>query len=607
MRFFQSLKFQFITFFSIFIIVICVVTAMLALRQLSKTVVETFAKQGVPIVERAASLIDGDSFEALVKSLDIDDPFYEETRIKLLQLKENSGAAYLYTMAPLNGDIWQFIIDGSAEPEDEENFSALGDEEDMSGYDDAFRRVWVSGKTEISGLMYQEDWGWVISIYTPIINSAGKIVGIAACDFDGTNLREAIKSEEKLQTVVAGISLLAGILLVMFFMRRIFTPLDKINGILKEISEGEGDLTRTITVHSDNEIGSLAHFFNLTIDKIKKLVITIKRQTVTLSDIGGDLSSNMSETASAINQITVNVQDIRGRIINQSAGINETHATMEQVVTNIKKLDSHVENQSAHISQASSAIEEMAANISSVTDTLVKNSENVNTLMEASDAGRTGLQEVASDIHEIARESAGLLEINSVMESIASQTNLLSMNAAIEAAHAGELGKGFAVVASEIRKLAESSSRQSNTISTVLQKIKNSIDRITRSTENVLGKFEAIDSNVKIVAEQEETIRNAMKEQDVGSKQILEVISNVKEITDRVNMSSDEMLEGSKEVIHESSNLEKATQEITSGINEMASGAQQINVAVDHVKEISGKNRMNIEILVKEVSRFKVD
>ncbi|WP_461252397.1 methyl-accepting chemotaxis protein, partial [Treponema sp. R8-4-B8] len=144
--------------------------------------------------------------------------------------------------------------------------------------------------------------------------------------------------------------------------------------------------------------------------------------------------------------------------------------------------------------QASTAIEEMVANISSVTNTLVSNTANVNTLKEASEVGRGGLQEVATDIQEIARESEGLLEINSVMENIASQTNLLSMNAAIEAAHAGEAGKGFAVVADEIRKLAESSSDQSKTIGTVLKKIAESIKQITSSTENVLARFEAIDS-----------------------------------------------------------------------------------------------------------------
>jgi methyl-accepting chemotaxis protein len=249
----------------------------------------------------------------------------------------------------------------------------------------------------------------------------------------------------------------------------------------------------------------------------------------------------------------------------------------------------------------------MLANIQSVTQTLVRNAENVKDLTDASEVGRTGLQEVASDIQEIARESEGLLEINAVMENIASQTNLLSMNAAIEAAHAGEAGKGFAVVADEIRKLAESSGEQSKTISSVLKKIKESIDKITKSTDAVLNKFEAIDNGVKIVADQEENIRNAMEEQGEGSKQILNAIGQLNEITQMVKGGSMEMLEGSREVIQESKNLEAVTQEITNGMNEMATGADQINVAVTQVNNISGSNKENIEILVREVSKFKVE
>jgi methyl-accepting chemotaxis protein len=259
------------------------------------------------------------------------------------------------------------------------------------------------------------------------------------------------------------------------------------------------------------------------------------------------------------------------------------------------------------VAQSSSAIEEMLANIQSVTHTLIKNADNVTALASASEVGRTGLQEVATNIQEIARESEGLLEINAVMENIASQTNLLSMNAAIEAAHAGEAGKGFAVVADEIRKLAESSGEQSKTISTVLKKIKDSIDKITKSTDSVLNKFEAIDSGVKVVSEQEENIRNAMEEQNTWSQQILEAISQLNEITQQVKSGSVEMLEGSREVIQESKNLELVTQEITNGINEMAAGADQINVAINRVNAISGDNKDNIDSLVQEVSKFKVE
>jgi methyl-accepting chemotaxis protein len=417
----------------------------------------------------------------------------------------------------------------------------------------------------------------------------------------------AVNRLTRITIIIVIIAVIVSGLITFFVAGTIAKPIVRVALTLKDISEGEGDLTKTIEVTSKGEIGDLALYFNKTLEKIKNLVKIIKNQAVALFDIGNELAANMTETAAAINEITANIQSIKGRVINQSASVTETNATMEQITVNIDKLNGHVENQSSSVAKSSSAIEEMIANINSVTQTLGKNAQSVKELLESSDIGRSGLQEVATDIQEIARESEGLLEINAVMENIASQTNLLSMNAAIEAAHAGEAGKGFAVVADEIRKLAESSGEQSKTISTVLKKIKDAIDKITHSTEGVLNKFEAIDGGVKTVSEQSENIRNAMEEQSVGSQQILEVISQLNGITQMVKGGSEEMLEGSKEVIQEGKNLEITTQEITNGMNEMATGADQINIAVNQVNDISGKNKENIDILVKEVSRFKVE
>ncbi|MDR2629909.1 MAG: methyl-accepting chemotaxis protein [Spirochaetaceae bacterium] len=409
-------------------------------------------------------------------------------------------------------------------------------------------------------------------------------------------------------TTIMTLSIVLGEAIAIFLMASKLTkPIVDVSRTLKDISEGEGDLTKSIALKSKDEVGDLARYFNQTLEKIKGLVLIIKRQSATLFDIGNELSNNMTQTAAAVNEITANIQSIKGRVINQSASVTETNSTMEQITLNIDKLNNHIENQTSSVSLSSSAIEEMLANIQSVTQTLIKNADDVRNLAEASEVGRSGLQAVASDIQEIARESEGLLEINAVMENIASQTNLLSMNAAIEAAHAGEAGKGFAVVADEIRKLAESSGEQSKTISTVLKKIKDSIDKITKSTNAVLNKFEAIDSGVKTVTDQEENIRNAMEEQGEGSKQILDSIARLNEITQMVKGGSIEMLEGSREVIQESKNLEMVTQEITNGMNEMALGADEINVAVDRVNSISSQNKENIDILVREVSKFKVE
>jgi len=421
-----------------------------------------------------------------------------------------------------------------------------------------------------------------------------------------TYILSEVNDITKFTIILAVIIITAVAVLIYFVLNLTMKPVVNVALTLKDIAQGEGDLTRSIPEKGKDEITDLSKYFNQTITKIKDLIVKIKQEAITLSSVGNDLATNMNETAAAVNEITANIQSIKTRVINQSASVSQTNATMEQVTVNINRLNSHIEDQNVYVSKASAAIEEMVANVQTVTGTLVRNTGNVKTLRESSDVGRGGLQEVAQEINDIAHESEGLLEINSVMANIASQTNLLSMNAAIEAAHAGDAGKGFAVVADEIRKLAESSSEQSKTIGTVLKKIKNSIDAITTSTSNVLNKFEAIGTSVETVAQQEEHIRTAMEEQGEGSKQILDGIGQVNEITRQVKSGSNEMLSGAKEVIQESSNLEKATQEITSGMNEMATGAEQINIAVNRVNEISIKNREGIAALIKEVSRFKV-
>jgi methyl-accepting chemotaxis protein len=175
------------------------------------------------------------------------------------------------------------------------------------------------------------------------------------------------------------------IILVIFlvFIIGLLNPLNQIVKALDRIST-DWDLTLRLELNRRDEIGTLGEFFNLTFERMRNLIFSIRKETEVLSEIGNDLASNMNETAAAVNEIAANIQSIKGRVINQSASVTETHATMEQLVGNIKKLDDHVENQSNNISQSSSAIEQMVANIRSVTDTLVKNGDNVKTLTDSS-------------------------------------------------------------------------------------------------------------------------------------------------------------------------------------------------------------------------------
>jgi len=385
-------------------------------------------------------------------------------------------------------------------------------------------------------------------------------------------------------------------------------PIEKVALFLRDIVGTGGsqnlNLTKELAIKSNDEIGDLAGDFNITLRKIKNLVGTIKYKINGLNHTSFELSANMGKTSAAVQEISSNLDNMRNLMVKQETGAAEAGRAVGDIKENIDSLNTIIEKQTESVNMSSSAIEEMTANIHSVTQTLIENGKNVSVLAEASENGRTGLQIVAQEIQEIARESEGLLEINSVMNNIASQTNLLSMNAAIEAAHAGEAGKGFAVVADEIRKLAESSGQQSKTTAAMLKKIKASIDNITKSSDDVLARFGAIDSSVKTVSEHEQNIRNAMEEQETGGQQILESISRLRDITSSVKKGSDNMAESGKTLVKETDGFIKTSKETAEGMNDILKGINQINVSVSHVNEMSLENNSNFELLKQETEKF---
>ncbi|MCL1994362.1 MAG: methyl-accepting chemotaxis protein [Spirochaetes bacterium] len=389
--------------------------------------------------------------------------------------------------------------------------------------------------------------------------------------------------------------------------RIIIKPVVNVADSLREIATGEGDLTHSVSHTASDETGLLAKFFNTTIEKIARLVKNIRKEADELSKVAVSLAADVNETKQASIETAADVRVIRKMVDDQNKSLDTVSVGLTTLVENIAKVSGYVDKQGESVSQSSSAIEEMLANVNSVTENLVKNSGNVKELANASDAGRAGLQEMAADIREIARESEGLLEINAVMENIASQTNLLSMNAAIEAARAGESGKGFAVVAGEVRKLAESASKQSQTIGEVLKKIKASIDKITGSNQMVFGRFESIDLGVKTVSNQELEIRHAMEEQSHGSRQILQAIAELNSITRQVKEATEDMNGASGKMINESRNLDSITREVIHYVTKIDEDTDRIEVAVNHITETAHQNEDSISRLVGEVSKFKVN
>ena len=397
------------------------------------------------------------------------------------------------------------------------------------------------------------------------------------------------------------------IVLLFYINRSILMPLTETSDALGDIAKGEGNLTCILKVRNGDELGIIGDNFNQTIDKFRTMLIKIKNEMLKLSNIGEDLTRNMTETSSAMNQITSNIDSIKKQSLSQSDKVVEVGESLNEMTMRIGDLDSMFQRQSSSIVETSTVIEQMVANISSVTNVLSNNSQSVEQLLMASQEGQNQIDSVSSLINTISDESEGLIDAANIIQSISAQTNLLAMNAAIEAAHAGDAGRGFAVVADEIRKLAENSGSQGKSISLVLKKLKESIEQSYSLSSVAQNKFESVLILAKKVKDQEQMIMNAMQEQNAGGKEVLVAIKDMNEITTNVSERATEMKISSNHLSNEMDSLSTTTKETRNNIDEMVLGMLEINKAINQVDKLSHSNKDSIEQVNVEVSRFKTE
>ncbi len=556
---------------NIVILAICVVLGWTARRNINDGMVEMGVEEAKMAAKIAINVIDGDVIAQLAPGCE-ETESYQKLLESMRMIQQNFGIAYLYTLYTDGEQVFYGVDTDTSELQ-----AAVGKPFEKSY--EALKGVF-SGEDYVQNYIDYTEYGNLISVYKPIKNSNGEVVGILGCDYDASNVVQRLDAISKQTIFIAGLCLVISILLLGVTVGMIAKILRRVDSKIYDLVHNEGDLTQTLEIKSGDEMELIAGNINALLSHIRGIMLNI-----------ADNSSKLT-TAS---------KNIVGSLSQAGVGIADVSATMEEMSASMEEISASLNRVNESTSEVYSAIEIISENANAgkySSDEIMEKAEELK--VKATDEQKNAkaqAEEMAAVLNEKIEKSRAVEEISALTDniiSITNQTNLLALNASIEAARAGEAGKGFAVVADEIGKLAANSAQTATQIRQVSADVVQAVNELAEKAGQMLAFVEEVAmSGYEKLLETSQSYRDdvgdmsAMMENFAEeSEQIKRNIDQIKEAVSSVNSAMEESAKGV-------TNVTEATVDLTNNVKDIEDEASANRDVADHLNEEVNKFKLH--------------